>query len=68
MEEIDIGELEHEIKKDSKNGLTSRARKQMLDGILCEDAPGVKPKKSLYGCSDAASTRNRVSRLLMQSL
>ena len=67
LEKIDIAELEQEIKKESKGVKINKARREILGDILVEGPNQAKHKDSIKNCSDALSTRRRISRLLSQS-
>jgi hypothetical protein len=70
IEKIDIAELEKDIQEGPKNAQVKKAKKEVLKGrdILAEERRGVKSKSSIGDCADARSTRNRISRLLSQSM
>ena len=68
IEKIDIGELEKEIEEGAAGRGIERAKEEIMADILVEETEKVKNKKSIEDCSDLPSTRNRIFRLLNQSI
>ena len=68
IEKIDIGELERDIEESTEDNEIQRAREEIMADILAQEDEKVKNKKSIKDCSDRLSTRNKISRLLNQSM